>query len=302
VMILPPLEEASHLGAHDGEVTETGKEILDGVQYQALGLHLIDGVLQPYEETFEVELAGDFNVTVDFDVFDEEELSRDQFAQVVAKGGDVAGELFGGFFKGDEDARFAMLDRLRSVLRQFGWAGLVVVVDRVDEPTLIGGDPERMKAVIWPLMSNKFLQYEGVGVKMLLPMELRHALFRESSAFFQSARLHKQCPIERLAWTGPPLYDLCEQRLEACRRPDAPPVHLLDLFAPDVSRAELFEALEKLHQPRDAFKMLYRCILEHCQSVTRDAPEWKIPRHVLVNVVKAESERVQQMQRGIRPA
>lgn len=87
-----------------------GKEI-DGVQYQGLGLHLIDGVLQPYEETFEVELAGDFNVTVDFDVFDEEELSRDQFAQVVAKGGDVAGELFGGFFKGDEDARFAMLDR-----------------------------------------------------------------------------------------------------------------------------------------------------------------------------------------------
>ncbi|MCC6951933.1 MAG: hypothetical protein IT433_10885 [Phycisphaerales bacterium] len=201
-----------------------------------------------------------------------------------------------------DEARFAMFDRLRSVLRQFGWAGLVVVVDRVDEPTLIGGDPERMKAVIWPLMSNKFLQYEGVGVKMLLPMELRHALFRESSAFFQSARLDKQCLIERLAWTGPTLYDLCEQRLEACRRPDAPPVHLLDLFAADVSRAELFESLEKLHQPRDAFKMLYRCILEHCQSVTRDAPEWKIPRHVLVNVVKTESERVQQMQRGIRPA
>ena len=60
-----------------------------------------------------------------------------------------------------------------------------MVLDRIDEPTLISGDPDRMRAVIWPIMNNKFLQQEGIGFKMLLPIELRHELFRESNAFFQ---------------------------------------------------------------------------------------------------------------------
>jgi hypothetical protein len=200
-----------------------------------------------------------------------------------------------------DEPRFEMFERLRRALRPFGYAGLVVIVDRVDEPTVVNGDPERMKAVIWPLMNNKLLQQEGVGVKMLLPMELRHALFKESSAFFQSARLDKQSLIERLAWTGATLYDLCEQRMAACSRDAGSPARLLGLFAEDVTKAELVEALEKLHQPRDAFKMLYRCILEHCSGITRDAAEWRVPRHVLVSVVKSETERVQQMYRGIRP-
>jgi hypothetical protein len=200
-----------------------------------------------------------------------------------------------------DEPRFAMLERLQRVLRHFGYAGIVVIIDRVDEPIVVSGDPERMKAVVWPLLSNKFLQHEGVGVKMLLPMELRHALFRESSAFFQTARLDKQCLIERLAWTGATLFDLCEQRLAACRRPDSGPARLLDLFAEDVTRQELVESLEKLHQPRDAFKMLYRCIIEHCASLTRASADYRIPRTVLVGVVKNEIERMQQLTRGIRP-
>lgn len=201
-----------------------------------------------------------------------------------------------------EDPRFEMFERLRRVLRPFGYAGLVLVVDRVDEPTIVNGDPERMKAVVWPMMSNKFLQLEGLGVKMLLPMELRHAVFKESSAFFQAARLDKQSMIERLTWTGQTLYDLCESRLNACRAPGAAALPLLDMFAEDVSRQELIEGLERLHQPRDAFKMLYRCIGDHCAALTRGESQWRIPQHVLVNVLKGESERVQAMHRGIRPA
>jgi hypothetical protein len=200
-----------------------------------------------------------------------------------------------------DEPRFAMFERLRRVLRAFGYAAIVIVVDRVDEPTLVGGDPERMKAAVWPLLSNKFLQQEGLAVKMLLPMELRHALFRESSAFFQAARLDKQSMIERLAWTGATLLDLCEQRLNACRRSDLPPLSLLDLFGEDVTRQELCDGLERLHQPRDAFKMLYRCMHEHCGGLSRGQEQWRIPRLVLLNVLKGESERVQQMQRGIRP-
>src|SRR5205814_8724591 len=99
-------------------------------------------------------------------------------------------------------ARYAMIERLRRTLGAFGYAGILIVVDRVDEPTLISGDPDRMRAVVWPLFNNKFLQQEGIGIKLLLPIELRHALFKESSAFFQEARLDKQSLVERLTWTG----------------------------------------------------------------------------------------------------
>jgi len=202
-----------------------------------------------------------------------------------------------------DESRYAMLERLKRTLRSFGFTGIVVVVDRVDEPTLVRGDPDRMKAVIWPLLNNKFLQQEGIGVKMLLPMELRHAVFRESSTFFQEARLDKQSFIEHLSWTGPMLYDLCESRMAACHIAGSghPPTALLDLFAEDVTRQDLVDALDRVHQPRDAFKLMYRCLAEHCANVTRGQNEWRIPRHVLSQVVKHESERVQQVFRGIRP-
>jgi hypothetical protein len=133
-------------------------------------------------------------------------------------------------------------------------------------------------------------------------MDLRHAVFRESSAFFQEARLDKQHFVEHLSWTGTTLYDLCNARIAACTEPGATPVDLMDLFAPDVTRQELLEALERLHQPRDAFKLLYRCVMEHCASVTAAQGEWKIPRHILTSVLKGETARVQEMYRGIRPA
>lgn len=206
-----------------------------------------------------------------------------------------------------EEPRYAMFNRLFRLLRPMGYISIVLVIDRVDEPSSIAGDPERMKAVIWPMLSNKFLQHPGFGVKMLLPMELRHALFRESSSFFQEARLDKQNLIERLAWTGPMLYDLCNARLQACirREPDGSPgkpVTLLDIFGEDVTRQDLVDSLDQMHQPRDAFKLLYQCLVEHCSSVSQDSVQFRVPRHVLENVRKQQAERVKQLYRGVRPA
>lgn len=201
-----------------------------------------------------------------------------------------------------DEPRYAMIGLLRRVLAGLGVTGLIVVVDRIDEPTLVSGDPDRMRAIIWPLLNNKFLQQEGIGIKMLLPIDLRYALFRESSAFFQEARLDKQSLIERLSWTGPMLYDLCNARLSACRSEGAEPISLLDLFAEDVSRQDVVDALDQMHQPRDAFKLLYRCLTDHCSHVTADEQAWRIPRLVLETVRRAEVERLQQLYRGIRPA
>ncbi|MEO0716038.1 MAG: hypothetical protein AAFY58_03500 [Planctomycetota bacterium] len=184
-----------------------------------------------------------------------------------------------------------------------GFSGVIVVVDRVDEPTLVSGDADRMRAIIWPMLNNKFLQQDGLGFKLLLPVDLRHALFKESAAFFQEARLDKQNLVERLSWTGAMLYDLCDARLTTCRAPgEAEPITLLDLFAEDVTRQDLVDALDQMHQPRDAFKFLYHCLTEHCSNVTAEQGEWRIPRLVLEQVRKREVDRLQQLYRGIRPA
>jgi len=200
-----------------------------------------------------------------------------------------------------DEHRYAMFARLRRVARALGWESVVVVVDRVDEPTLVSGDTERMRSVIWPLLNNKFLQMEGVAFKLLLPIELRYALFREASAFFQEARLDKQNLVERLQWTGSMLYDLCNARIAACMTPGAKPVALRDLFDDDVTRQDVIDALDQMRQPRDAFKLLYRCVQEHCSNVPDEDPKWTIPRLTLESVRKRQVERVEQLMRGVRP-
>ncbi len=201
-----------------------------------------------------------------------------------------------------DEQRYALYARLMRVLGQLGYQGVMVVMDRVDEPTLVNGDTERMRAIVWPMLNNKFLQLEGLGIKMLLPIELRHVLYKESSSFFQEARLDKQSLIDRLGWSGAMLYDLCDARLQACREEGAGPLSLLDLFEEDVSRQDLVDALDQMHQPRDAFKFLYHCLNEHCSNVTREQESWRVPRLVLDSVKKQEADRVQQLYRGIRPA
>lgn len=213
-----------------------------------------------------------------------------------------------------EDTRLKMLQRLRGALRLFGYRGVIAVVDRLDEPSLVQGDADKMRSVAWPLLNNKFLQQEGIGIKLLLPIELRHMLFRESSAFFQQARMDKQNLVEQLSWSGTMLYDLCTARIAACRTSalgGAPTaeggtgggvVTLADLFAPDVGRDLLVESLEQMRQPRDAFKMIYQCVMEHCAIALENAEQWRIPRSILELVRKQQGERVRQLAMGIRPA
>ncbi len=203
---------------------------------------------------------------------------------------------------GDTDARYQLMNRLLDVLEGFGYSGLIVLVDRVDEPTAISGDPERMRQIIWPMLNNKFLQQDRVGVKLLLPIELRHLLVREGADFFQQARLDKQHLVERLTWSGHLLYDMCCQRIRACQNPGAEPISLVNLFAEDVSRQDLIDALEQMHQPRDAFKFIYRVFQEHCGHVAEDEPSWRVPRLTLDFVRREQSQRVQEFYRGLSPS
>jgi hypothetical protein len=210
------------------------------------------------------------------------------------------------------DARYQLTRKLLEALRCLGYGdGIMVLVDRVDEPTLVSGRADRMRAIVWPLFDNKFLQQEGVGVKLLLPIELRYMLARESADFFQEARLDKQNLIDRLTWSGATLYDLCAQRLRACRAagatatPDAGgnprDVALTDLFDADVTRDLVADALDQMQQPRDAFKFLYAVLQEHCRINPEEQPKFTIARLTLESVRRSQAQRVMEFSRGLTP-
>jgi hypothetical protein len=95
--------------------------------------------------------------------------------------------------------------------------------------------------------------------------------------------------------------------MRACQGPDSrsqpgQPAQLMDLFAEDVSRDAVIDALDQMQQPRDAFKFLYGLIQEHCRLSPDDQPSYKIARITLDNVRRAHSQRVQDLHRGLSPA
>lgn len=203
---------------------------------------------------------------------------------------------------GSHDSRYRLTHRLLDVLAPFGYTGMVVLVDCVDEPATINGDTDKMRALVWPMLHNKFLQQERVGIKLLLPIELRYLVHRESEAFFKEARLDKQNMVDRLAWSGAALYDLANQRLSACREDPTKPIALCDLFEDGVSAQDVADALDQMQQPRDAFKFLYQVVHDHCASTQAEQPSWQIQRLTLTQVARTQSRRLTEMQRGLQPA
>jgi hypothetical protein len=173
------------------------------------------------------------------------------------------------------DDRYELLAKFQNVLRTLGFSGIVVLVDRVDEPYLINGSPELMRALVWPLLDNKLLKHPGIGFKLLLPSELAHFLDREDRDFHQRARLDKQNLIRSLEWTGQSLYDVANARLAACAVNGRSP-KLTDLFDDSVDEHRLVSSLGTLRVPRHLFKFLHRLFVAHTNAHTDEAPVWKI--------------------------
>jgi len=204
------------------------------------------------------------------------------------------------------DSRYQLTRQFLDFIAGLKFVGMVVLMDRVDEPTAISGDPEKMRQLLWPVFDNKFLQQDRVGLKLLLPIELRHALYRESPQFFQEARLDKQNMVDRLEWSGATLYDLCSARVRACRDTSTAgsdrQFYLTDMFDEDVTEGILVDALDQMHQPRDAFKFVYQVIQEHCRLVPEDQANFKVAKLTLESVRRSQSQRVQELYRGLTPS
>jgi hypothetical protein len=172
-------------------------------------------------------------------------------------------------------SRYELLEKFQHILRTLGFTGVLVLVDRIDEPQLVNGHAERMRLLVWPLLDNKLLKHPGVGFKLLLPQELQYFIDRESREFHERARLDKQNVISGFDWTGEALYDLVTARMRACAKPGAQPEPTA-LFEPSINSARLVSAMRDLRVPRNLFRFLYRVVSEHCKQYTSAEPEYQI--------------------------
>ena len=177
--------------------------------------------------------------------------------------------------KDSTDDRYEMLMKFQGIIESFGFTGIVVLVDRVDEPYLINGSADLMKALIWPMLDNKFLKHPGLGVKMMLPIELTRFIDREDRDFFQRARLDKQNMISSFEWTGEALCDVANARIRACS-PETVKTDLFDLIQESISESRVLDSFRSLRVPRHMFKFMYRLLVAHCNAHTEQNPEWKI--------------------------
>ncbi len=197
------------------------------------------------------------------------------------------------------DDRYEMLMKFQNVLDAFGYRGIIVLVDRVDEPHLINGSAERMRSLVWSMLDNKFLKHPGMGIKLLLPVELSTYLEREDRDFYQRARLDKQNLVPSLEWTGEALYDVAAARLRACAGEGAAPT-LRNLFDESVTETRLIDAFRTLRVPRHVFKFLYRLMVAHCNAHTDDRPVWRIQTEKLEATLAVYSRDQDAVDRGLR--
>jgi hypothetical protein len=187
-------------------------------------------------------------------------------------GGQIVGQPLPAMPRTDD--RYELLAKLQGVLRSMHIDGILVLVDRVDEPYLINGSTDLMRALVWPMFDNKFLKHPGLGLKMLLPIELERLLDRESRDFHQRARLDKQNLIRSLNWTGQSLYDMANARITACASKGRSP-KITELFD-GVDGHRLIDAFGTLRVPRHLFKFMYRLFTAHCNAHTEEQPAWQI--------------------------
>lgn len=186
---------------------------------------------------------------------------------------EVAGQPLPQFDRTDD--RYELLNKFQSLLGRLGYAGVIVLMDRVDEPHLTGGKAELMRRFVWPMLDNKLLKHPGLGFKMMLPQELYRDVERESRDFHERARLDKQNVIPTFQWSGESLYDLARARMLACAAEGSSP-EPKDLFVDGLTYERLLSAFESLRVPRHLFRFLYRVLVGHCNRHTDSAPAYQI--------------------------
>jgi len=217
------------------------------------------------------------------------------------KPSELSGQPLPTFKRRGAEERYELLRKFQAVIEALGFSGIIVLIDRVDEPQQVEGDPRKMRALMWPLLDHKFLRHPGIGVKLLLPIELAYYLEKEDKEFYDRARPDKLNLIKPLRWTGPSLYDLASDRLRACRQDpnsNGESPRLRRFIDDAISDDYLKDALGNLRTPRHLFKFLHRLLEEHCHRHTEDAPRWKVDYDTFRTIYAAYIRDLEAFDRG----
>ena len=184
----------------------------------------------------------------------------------------------------DENQRHEHVGKLLRLLKKLHYCRVTVVMDKIDEPSAISGDAEKMIDFAKPLLNNKILQTSGINFKLLFPEQLIDPIRRADSAFHNQARLDKANMLHPFSWSGEHLYEILDERGQACRNPqadetNATPFRLQQLFDDDVTRDMVIAELGKLGIPRFATKFLFRCIGAASESIFEESlTEGQLPK------------------------
>ena len=184
---------------------------------------------------------------------------------------------------GDDTSRYELLQGFIQSLRSLGYRSYYVLVDRVDESTLLGAREEGLRGFVESLLDHRLLQFPGLALKLFLPIELGPSYLGASPDQLKRMRLDKSNTIQELRWTGQELYEIASRRIAAVREAGhGGGGELTEFFREDVDREMLRETLEDLGTPRYAFGFLSEIFSEWTRELPEDlevdAPDWKIPR------------------------
>ena len=84
------------------------------------------------------------------------------------------------------DARLVLLERFITLLRELGSS--YVLMDRIDEATILSGRAELMRPFIEPLLERRLLQFEGLALKLFRPIELSRLYLQAGADELQRRR------------------------------------------------------------------------------------------------------------------
>lgn len=189
-----------------------------------------------------------------------------------------------------ETGRYELLQRFLGLLDGLGYNGLYVLMDRVDEPTLLSDNDQWMREFVARILDIKLLQHPNLALKMFLPIEMEPLWRNASPEQLKRMRLDKSNLIAELKWTGRELYEIANQRFAACLDDGARAKNLDDLFAADLDTDYVLDTLNALGTPRYAFGFLSEVFLQYVKDIPNDlegaSVDWTLPRGAF-DVVRA---------------
>jgi len=198
-----------------------------------------------------------------------------------------------------EETRYRLLRRVIQLVRRMEWSGLVLLVDRIDESTILEARADSMGSFIDPVLEHKLLQLDGFGLKLFLPVELTPMVRGAGPDRLMRMRLDKATLVDEMRWSGQELLELADRRLAAAS--NGPSASVADLLCDDLDLIEMRDALHGLGTPRMAFAFLRDLFEDHARelpdNLPRDSPRWCVSRASFERQRAAWSDRARVLRR-----